>query len=129
MTAENPPRSGPLPEDVALPDENDDESLIDGNSIRGQEAPEIQENVIKNKGLGKGTVKKRHGMMALPSEIRETILYLTDPETFASLVLVDHAWRSASQTPHLYAHHLSRCPSFSRSHNVVSGSFTDDSIP
>ena len=57
------------------------------------------------------------------------ILYLTDPETFASLVLVDHGWRSASQTPHLYAHHLSRCPSFSRSHNVVSGPFTDDSLP
>lgn len=80
MTAENPPRSWPLPEDVALPDENDDESLIDGNSIRGQEAPDIQENVIKNKGLGKGTVKKKHGMMALPSEIRETYAFqLTAP--------------------------------------------------
>ncbi len=58
-----------------------------------------------------------------------SILYLTDPETFASLVLVDHAWRSASETPHLYAHHLSRCPSFSRSHNYVGGPFTEDSLP
>ena len=58
-----------------------------------------------------------------------SILYLTDPETFASLVLVDHAWRSASETPHLYAHHLSRCPSFSRSHNYVEGPFTEDSLP
>lgn len=57
------------------------------------------------------------------------ILYSTDPETFASLVLVDHAWREASQTPHLYAHHLSRCPSFSRSHSVIGGPFTDDSLP
>lgn len=57
-----------------------------------------------------------------------SILYLTDPETFASLVLVDSAWRSASQTPHLYAHHLSRCPSFSRSHNYVGGPFTEDSL-
>ena len=57
-----------------------------------------------------------------------SILYLTDPETFASLVLVDHAWRSASETPHLYAHHLSRCPSFSRSHNYVGGPFTEDSL-
>ena len=58
-----------------------------------------------------------------------SILYLTDPETFASLVLVDHAWRSASETPHLYAHHLSRCPSFSRSHIYVGGPFTEDSLP
>lgn len=58
-----------------------------------------------------------------------SILYLTDPETFASLVLVDHAWREASQTPHLYAHHLSRCPSFSRSHNYVGGPFTEESLP
>ncbi len=58
-----------------------------------------------------------------------SILYLTDPETFASLVLVDHAWRSASETPHLYAHHLSRCPSFSRSHNYIGGPFTEDSLP
>ena len=58
-----------------------------------------------------------------------SILYFTDPETFASLVLVDHAWRSASETPHLYAHHLSRCPSFSRSHNFIGGPFTEDSLP
>ncbi|KAL8681324.1 MAG: hypothetical protein Q9186_002533 [Xanthomendoza sp. 1 TL-2023] len=65
----------------------------------------------------------------LPPEIIEQILYLTDPETFASLILVNHAWRAASLTPHLYAHHLSRCPSFSISNNVVTGPFTDDSLP
>ncbi|KAL8917618.1 MAG: hypothetical protein Q9172_005759 [Xanthocarpia lactea] len=65
----------------------------------------------------------------LPPEIIEQILYLTDPETFASLVLVNHAWRAASQTPHLYAHHLSRCPSFSITHNVITGPFTEDSLP
>ena len=59
-----------------------------------------------------------------------SILYLTDPESFASLILVDKAWRAASQTPHLYAHHLSRCPSFSLNHNVVdAGPFTDESLP
>ena len=56
------------------------------------------------------------------------ILYLVDPETFASIVLVNSAWRSASQTPHLYAYHLSRCPSFSASNNVISGPFTDESL-
>ena len=38
-------------------------------------------------------------------------------------------WRKASQTPHLYAHHLSRCPSFSINNNVVVGPFTDNSLP
>ncbi|KAL9041012.1 MAG: hypothetical protein Q9214_004262 [Letrouitia sp. 1 TL-2023] len=69
---------------------------------------------------------KRAGI--LPPEIMEQILYLTDPETFASLVLVSHAWRAASQTPHLYAYHLSRCPSFSISNNVITGPFTDNSL-
>ena len=57
------------------------------------------------------------------------ILYLTDPETFASLVLVNRAWRLASQTPHLYAYHLSRCPSFSANNSVITGPFTDESLP
>lgn len=57
------------------------------------------------------------------------ILYLTDPETFASLILVNHAWRAASLTPHLYAYHLSRCPSFSITNNVITGPFTDSSLP
>ncbi|MCJ1403931.1 hypothetical protein MMC11_007154 [Xylographa trunciseda] len=65
----------------------------------------------------------------LPAEVIEQILYLVDPETFASLVLVSRAWRSASQTPHLYAYHLSRCPSFSANNNVISGPFTDESLP
>lgn len=43
--------------------------------------------------------------------------------------MVNHAWRAASQTPHLYAHHLSRCPSFSIANNFITGPFTDDSLP
>ena len=43
---------------------------------------------------------------------------------------MDKAWRAAAQTPHLYAHHLSRCPSYSLNHNVLdAGPFTDDSLP
>lgn len=59
-----------------------------------------------------------------------SILYLTDPESFTSLILVDHAWRAASQTPQLYAHHLSRCPSFCINNIVIdAGPFTDNSLP
>ena len=58
-----------------------------------------------------------------------SILYLSDTETFASLILVDHAWREASQTPHLYAYQLSRCPSYSLNYNPAdAGPFTDDSL-
>ncbi|MCJ1389924.1 hypothetical protein MMC18_002781 [Xylographa bjoerkii] len=64
----------------------------------------------------------------LPAEVIEQILYLVDPETFASLVLVSRTWRSASQTPQLYAYHVSRCPSFSASNSVISGPFTDESL-
>ncbi|MCJ1415458.1 hypothetical protein MMC32_001790 [Xylographa parallela] len=73
--------------------------------------------------------KKLPPAARLPAEVVEQILYLVDPETFASLVLVSSTWRSASQTPHLYAYHLSRCPSFSASNNVVSGPFTDECLP
>jgi hypothetical protein len=52
-----------------------------------------------------------------------------DPNTFASLVLLNKAWREASETPHLYAHHLSQCPSHSLIHNVISGPFTTDDLP
>lgn len=45
------------------------------------------------------------------------------------MVLINRSWRAASQTPHLYAHHLSRCPSFSITNNVITGPFTEDSLP
>lgn len=56
------------------------------------------------------------------------ILYLTDPSTFTSLILVSSAWRNAAQTPHLYAYHLSRCPSFAINNNIITGPFTDESL-
>lgn len=44
-------------------------------------------------------------------------------------MLVSHDWRAASQTPQLYAYHLSRCPSFSINNNVITGPFDGDSLP
>ncbi|GKT55099.1 F-box domain-containing protein [Colletotrichum tofieldiae] len=52
----------------------------------------------------------------LPDEIIEQILQLTDPDSFASLVLLNSKWRSVSQQAQLYALHLSRCQSYSSSH-------------
>lgn len=44
-------------------------------------------------------------------------------------MLVNQDWRAASQTPQLYAYHLSRCPSFSINNNVIHGPFDDESLP
>ena len=51
-----------------------------------------------------------------------------DPATFSSLVLVSHEWHAASEIPHLYAFHLSRCPSFSIKNDVITGPFDEDSL-
>ncbi|OTA69218.1 hypothetical protein K449DRAFT_362521 [Hypoxylon sp. EC38] len=62
----------------------------------------------------------------LPDEIIEQILQLTDPNSFASLVLLNSKWRRVSQQAHLYAHHLSRCESYAASHSVVPVAAVDD---
>ncbi|KAJ5523251.1 hypothetical protein N7513_012795 [Penicillium frequentans] len=48
----------------------------------------------------------------LPCSVIEYILYVADANTFASLVLLNHQWRHISESSALYAHHLSKCPSF-----------------
>ncbi|MCJ1463090.1 hypothetical protein MMC07_001695 [Pseudocyphellaria aurata] len=83
---------------------------------------EVDETLPRKKGAAERIAK-------LPREILEQILYLADPPSFASLALVSHDWRAASQTSHLYAHQLSSCPSFSINGNVVAGPFDDDSLP
>ncbi|KAK2612456.1 hypothetical protein QQS21_001560 [Conoideocrella luteorostrata] len=55
----------------------------------------------------------------LPDEIIEQILLATDPDGFASLILLNSKWRATSQRPYLYAHHLTQCPSYATSHSNV----------
>ncbi|KAK8088925.1 hypothetical protein PG997_003886 [Apiospora hydei] len=62
----------------------------------------------------------------LPDEIIEQILRLTDPDSFASLILLNSNWRRVSQQAHLYAYHLSRCPSYSASHKSMPASLNKD---
>ncbi|KAK7951290.1 F-box domain-containing protein [Apiospora aurea] len=62
----------------------------------------------------------------LPDEIIEQILRLTDPDSFASLILLNSNWRRVSQQAHLYAYHLSRCPSYSASHKSIPASLNKD---
>ncbi|KAL5003851.1 hypothetical protein BDV10DRAFT_4315 [Aspergillus recurvatus] len=51
----------------------------------------------------------------LPRTVIEQILYVADASTFASLALLNRKWRRISDSPLLYGHHLSQCPSFALS--------------
>lgn len=65
----------------------------------------------------------------LPDEIIEQILQATDSNGFASLVLLNSKWRSVGQQAHLYAHHLSNCPSYSMSHPPVQTPVSAEDLP
>lgn len=58
-------------------------------------------------------------MLATDPYHSRRILQQTDPNSFASLVLLNSKWRRVSQQAHLYAHHLLRCPSYSASHSAA----------
>ncbi|KAK3185361.1 hypothetical protein K4F52_005863 [Lecanicillium sp. MT-2017a] len=64
----------------------------------------------------------------LPDEIIEQVLRITDPDGFASLIILNRQWRRVSQQAHLYAHQLLRCPSYATSHTALP-SANDDDLP
>ncbi|KAI1113625.1 hypothetical protein F5Y14DRAFT_206394 [Nemania sp. NC0429] len=66
----------------------------------------------------------------LPDEIIQHILQLTDPDSFASLILLNSRWRRISQQAHLYARHLSRCRSYATSHRPIpAANINDGNLP
>ncbi|KAI0022939.1 hypothetical protein F4780DRAFT_730743 [Xylariomycetidae sp. FL0641] len=66
----------------------------------------------------------------LPDEIIQQILQATDPDSFASLVLLNSKWRRVSQQAHLYAYHLENCDSYAASHPAIPpDSITHGSLP
>ncbi|KAF4979091.1 hypothetical protein FZEAL_4651 [Fusarium zealandicum] len=65
---------------------------------------------------------------SLPDEIIEQILRVTDPDGFASLILLNRKWRAVSQRSHLYLHQLALCSSYSTSHPTLPSS-DDDNLP
>ncbi|KAI5861868.1 hypothetical protein GGS23DRAFT_136123 [Durotheca rogersii] len=66
----------------------------------------------------------------LPNEIILQILQLVDPNSFASLVLLNTKWRRISQQADLYAYHLSRCDSYAASHSAAPGAtVAEDDLP
>ncbi len=84
----------PGPEGVALPEsENEDADLIEE-----QEGPHVQEDITggEEKGKRKEYSTKKHGLMALPSEIRETYVFqsaLWGITSTLCTVNLDHAGR------------------------------------
>jgi hypothetical protein len=57
------------------------------------------------------------------------ILQFANPNSFASLIILNRKWRTVSQQAHLYAHHLARCPSYSAAHPLKPLPDDDDSLP
>ncbi|GFF53556.1 hypothetical protein IFM51744_08138 [Aspergillus udagawae] len=64
----------------------------------------------------------------LPRSVIEQILYVVDANTFASLALLNRKWRRISDCAALYAHHLSRCPSFSMMRESVSSTANPENL-
>ncbi|XHG06667.1 hypothetical protein AWENTII_009857 [Aspergillus wentii] len=91
---------------------DDSEQLADAAPRRQCEYSE--ENPTKNDEQGLSSFNR------LPPNVIEHILYLVDPNTFASLVLLNRNWRHVSDSLLLYSYHLSRCPSFSMTQEVIS---------
>ncbi|KAJ5669375.1 hypothetical protein N7462_010445 [Penicillium macrosclerotiorum] len=65
----------------------------------------------------------------LPANVIEHILYSVDANAFASLALLNCKWRRISESPALYAYHLSRCPSFTWTRGANPAPSEADSLP
>ncbi|KAI9781288.1 MAG: hypothetical protein M1839_006081 [Geoglossum umbratile] len=111
--------------DVGEPGAEDSNSRTAGSSPPDEDAtPPLTH------GAGKGkSVVKKSAFEKLPAEIIEQILYLADPNSFASLVLLNPDWHLASQSSHLYAHQLSRCQPFSLSNPYIDQQPHEDDLP
>ncbi|XDG07122.1 hypothetical protein ABKA04_006737 [Annulohypoxylon sp. FPYF3050] len=92
---------------------------------------EVQQPEMDEKPITSSHKPSPSAFDRLPDEIIEQILQLTDPESFASLVLLNSKWRRVSQHAHLYAFHLSQCASYASSHSSVPVATVgdDDNLP
>ncbi|KAK6369746.1 hypothetical protein LTS17_009196 [Exophiala oligosperma] len=64
----------------------------------------------------------------LPTEVIERILWTVDVNSFASLAILNRACYKAAQNRELYAHHLSRCPSYALANTVITGPFRKNDL-
>ncbi|TVY58125.1 hypothetical protein LCER1_G001904 [Lachnellula cervina] len=78
---------------------------------------------------GRFKPKAKAALERLPDEIIEQILQLTNPNGFASLIILNRKWRMVSQQAHLYTYHLARCPSYSAAHHAFIVPEDEDGLP
>ncbi|KAI9816723.1 MAG: hypothetical protein M1832_005012 [Thelocarpon impressellum] len=95
------------------------ESVVDGEPGRGSDVG-VDQRLDGNKSSA---------FERLPVEIIEQVLYDADVSSFASLLMVNRDWHRAAQSAHLYAHQLSRCPSYALSNSVIPGPFQETDLP
>ncbi|KAG6363387.1 hypothetical protein INS49_008486 [Diaporthe citri] len=92
-----------------------DEPPVDGQRQRRSSIE--KQPILSDRGMGDfDDDPEPSALDRLPEEIIQQILEAADPSSFASLILVNSKWRSASQQGRLYALQLMRCPSYSASH-------------
>ncbi|OJJ03611.1 hypothetical protein ASPVEDRAFT_133692 [Aspergillus versicolor CBS 583.65] len=92
----------------------DGESLVEPDvaQLPQNQPPERQGSRTKAAATPDSRDAPKSPFSRLPRTVIEQILRVADAGTFASLTLLNRKWRRISDSPVLYAYHLSRCPSF-----------------
>ncbi|KAL2812862.1 hypothetical protein BJX63DRAFT_237000 [Aspergillus granulosus] len=112
-----------MEEDVRPPQHQplggDAESLVEQEPIQPLQTP-VQQVPLKQALTPPASPHpSANPFSRLPRTVIERILYVADASTFACLALLNRKWRRISDSPLLYAHHLSRCPSFALSQKAT----------
>ncbi|KAE8351442.1 hypothetical protein BDV28DRAFT_137042, partial [Aspergillus coremiiformis] len=123
-----------MEEDVRLPsteqlngpyNNREQQVSTDANQL---ELEQQQENGSRGKSQPRSGELISSLFHTLPRTVIEHILYVVDANTFASLTLLNRKWRRISDSSLLYAHHLSRCPSFSLTAKATSDGVSLDDL-
>ncbi|RDW57912.1 F-box domain protein [Aspergillus mulundensis] len=95
------------------------ESLVESDTTQQRQTTES--HVLHKKAPGMPAPQDMPGtpFSRLPRTVIEQILHVADASTFASLALLNRKWRRISNSPLLYGHHLSQCPSFALSQKAT----------
>jgi hypothetical protein len=98
---------------------------LDSPPARNPSFPDVLDVVD---GVGQSNHVTAIAFHRLPKEVMQRIFWLIDAESFASISLLNTNWYRESQKVELYAHHLSRCPSFALSNNLITGPFRKNDL-
>ena len=77
------------------------------------------------------SINRCHFMYFLETGAKLTstrVLWTADSNSFASLCFINREWYKQAQSVELYAHHLSRCPSYALANTVITGPFRKNNL-